>query len=252
VTAVGSGTATITVTTNDGSLTDTCEVSVVAPVQSVSISRSTADINEGDTLTLTATVLPEDATDKTVSWSSSKTSVATVSGGVVSGVSPGTATITVTTNDGGHKATCTVNVAAVNIASGVYTISQTANTLCGVAKNTSVSQLKSNLSNDSDKVSVYKSDGTLYTGSAVATGMSVKLKNGGATVDELTIIVEGDCNGDGNISITDYTLVRLHILRLKTLGKWPAAAADINGDGNISITDYTLVRLDILGLKNIH
>ena len=61
----------------------------------------------------------------------------------------------------------------------------------------------------------------------------------------------GDCNGDGNISITDYTLTRLHILGLKCLEGEYREAADINGDGQITITDYTWIRLDILGLKQI-
>ena len=251
VTGVGTGTATITVTTNDGGLTDTCTVSVVTRAQSVSLNRSTASIDEGDTLTLTATVLPADASDKTVSWSSSKTSVATVSGGVVTGVGEGTATITATTNDGGYTATCTVDVAAVNIASGVYSVSQTANTLRGVHEKTSVLQLKNNLDNDPGEIFVFRADGTAYTGDAVGTGMTVKRISGGVVTDQLTIIVSADCNGDGSISIADYTLIRLDILKLKTLKNGYILSADVNGDGKVSIADYTLVRLHILDLKTI-
>jgi len=69
--------------------------------------------------------------------------------------------------------------------------------------------------------------------------------------DRLTIIVKGDANGDGAISISDYTLARLHILGLKTLDSVYRSAADVNGDGNVTISDYTLMRLDILGLKTI-
>lgn len=79
-------------------------------VTSVSVSPSTASIEVAETVQLTETVLPANATDKTVAWSSSNTSVATVSNGLVTAVSAGSATITVTTNDGGYTATCSVTV----------------------------------------------------------------------------------------------------------------------------------------------
>ena len=79
-------------------------------VTGVSLNQSTASIEDGDTLQLTETVLPSNATNKNVTWSSSNTSVATVSNGLVTGISAGTAIITVTTTDGGYTATCTVTV----------------------------------------------------------------------------------------------------------------------------------------------
>lgn len=80
-------------------------------VESVSLDKATLNLSIGISSTLLATVLPENATNKSVSWSSSNTSVATVSSnGIVTGVGAGTATITVTTSDGGKTATCTVTV----------------------------------------------------------------------------------------------------------------------------------------------
>ena len=85
-------------------------------VTSVSLGRSTLNMIEGDSETLTATVFPDNATDKAVSWKSSNTGVATVDGsGKVSAVKAGTATITVTTNNGSKTATCTVTVTAKKI-----------------------------------------------------------------------------------------------------------------------------------------
>ena len=76
----------------------------------VSLSQTTATIGVGETLRLTANVTPADASNKSVTWSSSNESVATVKDGVVTGKAVGMATITVTTVDRGKKATCTVTV----------------------------------------------------------------------------------------------------------------------------------------------
>ena len=81
-------------------------------VTSVTLDKTEAALNIGESVTLTATVAPDDATDKTVTWTSSDATVATVSDeGVVTAVAAGTATITVTTTDGAKTATCTVTVA---------------------------------------------------------------------------------------------------------------------------------------------
>ena len=114
VTAIGAGTATITVTTVDQSKTATCEVTVTAapvPVTGVSLNKDSTSLTVGGTETLTATVKPEDATNKAVTWTSSNSTVATVDqNGVVTAVAPGAATITVTTADGSFTAACTVTV----------------------------------------------------------------------------------------------------------------------------------------------
>lgn len=79
-------------------------------VAGVSLNKATTTIAVGNTETLVATVTPANADDKSVSWTSSDDTVATVSNGVVEGAAAGTATITVTTTDGGFTDTCEVTV----------------------------------------------------------------------------------------------------------------------------------------------
>jgi uncharacterized protein YjdB len=114
VKAVSAGTATITVTTVDGGKTGLCTVTVnPVPVASVTVSPATLTLEVGETSTLEATVLPEKAGDKTVTWSTDKPAVATVnpSTGEVKAISEGTATITATSKgDSGKSGKCVVTV----------------------------------------------------------------------------------------------------------------------------------------------
>ncbi len=111
VTAVGIGSTTIKATAQDGSgKYATCEVTVTQPVTGVTLDQTSLTLTEGDSETLSATVEPSNATNQNVTWSSSDPSVATVANGVVTAVGAGTATITVTTEDGDFTATCEVTV----------------------------------------------------------------------------------------------------------------------------------------------
>lgn len=86
-------------------------------VTGVSLNNSTLSLTVGSSETLTATVSPDNATNKTVSWSTSDSGVASVSDGLVTAVGVGNATITVTTEDGGKTATCAVTVNPVEVTS---------------------------------------------------------------------------------------------------------------------------------------
>jgi uncharacterized protein YjdB len=123
LTGKAEGTASITVTTTDGKLTASCTVTVsgvIIVASGVSLSKSSVTLLVGGTETLLATVSPSNASDKSVSWTSSSPSVATVdSAGSVTGVALGSTTITVTTADGHYSAWCTVTVSVPVAVSGV-------------------------------------------------------------------------------------------------------------------------------------
>lgn len=119
VRGMGAGTAIITVTTLDGGFTASVNITVtVVPVTGVTVAPATATINVGETQQLTATVLPANASNRNVTWSSSDPTVATVSAlGLVSGLRAGTTVITVRTVDGGRTAASNISVTFVNITS---------------------------------------------------------------------------------------------------------------------------------------
>ena len=113
--AYKNGTTTITATATDGSgVTASCEVTVNInyPVQGISLNHDAKTFTKaGETLQLTATIYPDSATNKTVTWKSSDKTVATVDeSGLVTAVGNGTANITATTEDGNYTATCKVTV----------------------------------------------------------------------------------------------------------------------------------------------
>ena len=256
VTAVGEGNATITVTTDVGSHTDTCTVTVTIPVTAVSLNKSTASLFTGKSETLIATVSPADATDSSVSWSTSDSGVATVAGGVVTAVAPGSATITVTTTDGSFTDTCSITVSAAPtdaIYSSVYTVDQTDSLLLGVPDEITLADMIASLDNNPNEIVVLNSEGTMISdlSTFAGTGMMVQLMIDGV-VDELSVVVLGDVNGDGVIDISDYTYVRLHIFNLRILTDTYALAGDNNKDDLIDINDYTYTRLDIFNLRFIN
>lgn len=104
------GKTTITATTKDGGFTASCEVTVKRHVSGVSLNKASLTLYVGETESLAATVAPEDASDKSVVWSSGNSAVASVSNGKVTANKPGSAVIKVVTNDLSKEAACTVTV----------------------------------------------------------------------------------------------------------------------------------------------
>ena len=101
-----------TLTVNGGTLSGNVTGDVIYKVTAVKLDKTSLTLQETGSDTLTATVEPDNATNKNVTWSSNNPSVATVNNGVVTAVAPGTAAITATTADGGKTAACTVTVTA--------------------------------------------------------------------------------------------------------------------------------------------
>lgn len=108
------GEATITCTANDGTgVFAKCKITVkksFVPATSVTLNKTNASMEVGNSLKLTATITPANATYKNIIWVSSDKDVAEVSNGTVTAVGPGNATITAISGDGNARAKCTVTV----------------------------------------------------------------------------------------------------------------------------------------------
>ncbi|MBR0533774.1 MAG: Ig-like domain-containing protein [Bacteroidales bacterium] len=199
VTAVKAGKTTITVTTADGNKTATCSVTVTAStvaVTGVTLNKNTLSLVEGESETLTATVAPDNATNKAVSWKSSDDKVATVADGKVTAGKAGKATISVTTADGNKTATCEVTVTAKTIAvTGVSLDKNTLSLVEGASETLSATVAPENATNKA--VSWKSSDETVAT---VADGKVTAVKAGKATITVTT--ADGGKTADCEVTVS--------------------------------------------------
>lgn len=108
-------TVTITATTKDGKYVAKCKVKIVnVPLKALKLNKTKATTGVGGSVTLTPVFTPSNATNKTLTWTSSDTKIATVSSkGVVTPKKDGTCKITCISKDGGYAATCTITVKTV-------------------------------------------------------------------------------------------------------------------------------------------
>ena len=232
VTIVGAGQTTITATAADSSnVTGTCTVTVSAAtvaVSSITLSQTSLNLSVGaEPVTLNATVLPETANNRSVTWSSSNTGVATVDGGVVTIVGAGQTTITATAADGSNvTGTCTVTVSAATVAVSSITLSQTNLNLSVGAEPVTLTATVAPAEATDKTVTWSSSDATV---AKVEGGKVTALKEGSATI---TVTANGDTNvtatcavkvSAATVSVTSVTLDKTN-LELEVNGTYTLTA----------------------------
>ena len=170
-------------------------------VTSVSVSPTSKTLTVGDTQQLTATVSPSNATNKAVSYASSNSNVATVSSsGLVTAVGTGSATITITTDDGGKTATCSITVTASSATVSSVTVSpstlsldlngETTGTLSATVTGTNNPSQAVTWSSDDESVAVVSSSGAV---TAIGTGQTVVVA---------TSVIDGTKRGSCTVTVT--------------------------------------------------
>lgn len=196
VTGVSAGETTITVTTEDGGFTGACTINVYnQAVTGVTIEPSEAELTVGSSTKLTATVLPENATNKNVIYSVDDESILSVDqDGNVTGLSLGTATVTVTTEDGGFTASAEINMIPVQV-TGVGLSPEAASVGLGHTIQLTASIKPSNAANKnlswsvSDETIISVDDRGIVTGLSLGTATAtVTTEDGGFTASaEITV-----------------------------------------------------------------
>lgn len=198
-------------------------------VTSISLNKTEiSKIEVGEQVQLTATVLPENATNRNVTWSSSNSKVATVdANGLVTIVGEGEAIITAKTTDGSNlSATCKITVPHVAVLSGdangdgfvdVSDITAIASFILGIQPDSFIKQ-----NADANQDGYIDVSDITYIASIIL-GTNVLL---------------GDANNDKNVDVSDITAIAAYILGT-TPDPFNAKNADANKDGNIDVSDIT-------------
>ena len=255
VTGVAAGEATITVTTEEGGKTATCKVIVSdkeIKVTGVKLNKSETSILVGDNETLTATVLPEDATNQKVTWKSDKPEIASVdANGKVTGVKAGEATITVTTEDGGKTATCKVTVSETSVAVTGVTLNKTelildtggSETLTATVAPADATNQKVTWKSDKPEIATVDDNGKVTAVKAGTATVTVTTRDGGKTATCRVTV------SDREIKVTEITLAALAIY----VGESKAITATVKPDDatNKELTwtssDETVATVDATG-----
>ncbi len=136
-----------------------------------------------------------------------------------------------------------LGIGDLSITSSQYTVAN--GKLSKIPEGTTASQLLSGLNEKGIKVFSGKKE--LAANNKVGTGMTAVLMLDDTVLQTLTLVVTGDVNGDGGITVTDMLAVKSHLLKKSKLSGVKATAADANGDNGVSITDFIQIKAKILG-----
>ena len=200
------------------------------PVTDVKLDKTSLTMQETDSDTLTATVLPDNATNKAVTWSSNDSTVATVDeSGKVTAVAPGTATITVTTEDGSKTATCTV---IVHTATTITTQPQSVSVTEGQSATFSVAATGDNLR--------YQWQINSGNGWSAITGAT----DASYTIDRTTTAMSGNqyrciVTGDGGETTSSAATLTVRSYEPPYTGKYSyEVVSDVGENGTIDVDRY--------------
>lgn len=219
------------------------------PESTISLNKNTLSLSVGDSAVLLATVTPSGTT---VTWTSSDTSVATVTDGVVTAVSAGTAVITASSGD--KAAYCTVTVAGAALPEPGIVPADKINIMTNLASvdssvTTTAEGDTATLHVEAEKacVVVVKIGESYVRLTAEANGDGYDFNQSGYTAEmEFFVMLKGDANGDGKLNVGDVLKANAHILRKSTLDELYFMAADADGNGWLNVGDILKAIAQIL------
>lgn len=213
------------------------------PVEKITFDIYRENLLKGETFTLRATITPTNATNKSILWSSNNETVATVDQtGEVTAKGEGTALISAVTSDGWKVAKCEVVVSRIRPQLNGYTVNETEK----IIENFPLGFTKSDflwISKSNGTIQIKKNGREIQNSEKMGTGTTVTIDNDVT----YTMVILGDVNGDGELTIVDLAKCKLHTIWKEKLTGCYEKAVDFNGDKVVNIIDLSRLKLKLIG-----
>ena len=256
VLGVGSGSATITAKAKNG-VTGKITIKVYSPVTDIVVSTENVILQVGESFKITATIVPDDADNKSITYKSENQNIVSVdNNGNLTGLQEGETTVTVSSREGNISKEIDVKVIR-KLQEGEIIFDNSlkinANEITGLKnKNNTADELLNKIKTNYT-VEIYNIAGEKITGSElVGTGTVVKIIDNNNLLMEYNLIMYGDVNGDGKINSIDLLVLQRHILEIEKFSGVFLKAGNIMKNGkNPSSIDCLLIQRHILGLQSI-
>lgn len=257
ITGLTSGQARITARTIDGRISDSIEITVYSKVINIILDKQNVTLLKGNKITISANILPEDATNKKVLWISENENIASVANGVITANNEGITNIIAKAENEDIKAICKVEVKQLSqdvILEFDEDLTIEADEISNLnIEKLTVAEIKEKINtNLTMEFCNYKNE-TLDEENKIGTGSKLRLKNElGEVVYEYTFIIYGDVNGDGEINSLDVLIIQKHILEIKQITDIFLKSANTSKNGELpSSLDVLKIQKHILEIKYI-
>ena len=211
------------------------------PITSISLNKTSGTKYIGETENLVVSYNPSNTTDnKSITWTTSNSKVATINNGVVKAVGVGNAVITAKVMNKTATYNITVKKKENRPITYKYTYDSSKKIIFKLNNNVNINTFKNNLSYSS----IIKSNNNiLKDNDLIRTNMTITYTDDEGNVQIYNTSVLGDVNGDGNINALDYVKIKNHIMNTKKItGDVFILSADYNNDGKISALDYVRIK----------
>ena len=211
------------------------------PITSISLNKTSGTKYIGETENLVVSYNPSNTTDnKSITWTTSNSKVATINNGVVKAVGVGNAVITAKVMNKTATYNITVKKKENRPITYKYTYDSSKKIIFKLNNNVNINTFKNNLNYSS----VIKSNNNiLKDNDLIRTNMTITYTDDEGNVQIYNTSVLGDVNGDGNINALDYVKIKNHIMNTKKILKDVfILSADYNNDGKISALDYVRIK----------
>ena len=256
IVGLSSGTAQITAKASNG-ITSSIDINVYSPVTDIILAAENCTIQVDSIFKIIATVLPEDANNKDISYKSENENIASVDeNGNIKGISEGETNIIVSGEE--DKVTKKIKVTVVKkLAEGEIIFDESlkvdGNEITGLENSNNTVDKILNKIQTNYTIEFYDAKGNkIEKNELVGTGSVIKIIDNGEIIIEYNVIMYGDIDGNGKINSVDLLVLQRHILEIEKLKGVFIKAGNIRKDGkNPTSVDCLLIQRHILGIQTI-